>query len=111
MVLPESYCSLVAQTFDFSKCSVRVLHHRRQIIDPQGHSSRVSLLNRTTFLLHQKLGLAHGYLTANLAKRLSALLEHAEVEVPDAFSFDLSFGNVDMLEGFAVQGDLAELDV
>ena len=120
MVLPESYCSLVAQTFDFSKCSVRVLHHRRQIVDPQYHSSRVSLLNRTTFFvaklaaenwLHHKLGLAHGYLMANLAKHLSALLEHAEVAVPDAFSFDLSFGNAEVLEGFVVQGDLAMLDV
>ena len=58
-----------------------------------------------------KLGLDHGYPMANLAKHLSALLEHAEVAVPDAFSFDLSFGNVEVLEGFAVQGDLAELDV
>ena len=86
----------------------------------------MSLLNRTTFFamlaaenwLHHKLGLAHGYLMANLAKRLSALLkpqttsmEATVSSVPDAFSFDSSFENAEMLEGFTVQGDLAELDV
>ena len=126
MVLLESYCSLVEQTFASSNCSVQVLHHCRQRADLQDHSSQVSLLNRTTFFamlaaenwLHQKLGLAHGYLMANLAKRLSALLKHQTTfmvatvsSVPAAFSFDSSVGNSEMLEDFAVQGDLAELGV